>query len=363
VSRSRERWVRLYNCRIVAAQDFPLAHILEKHLVFIVRLLLALVFCWSLMGCSDSGKPKVPGVVTPARAPMEGKPAPAPATGRVALVMKTLTNPFFIEMEKGARRAQKELGAELLVKTASQETSIEQQVQIVEELIQLKVDAIVIAPGDSLRLVPALKSAQEAGIKIINIDNRLDAEALKQHGMSQVPFISVDNEKAAYESARFIAQQVRNPTQAAILEGIRSADNARQRKNGAERAFKENPLVSIVAMESANWKIDEGYEVTRKLLTAHPGIGLLFCANDMMALGALKYLQESGKQGVKVASYDALDEARLAVKEGKMAVTVDQQAAEQGYQGVLSAMRALKGELLPDVLLVDTRLVTAESLK
>jgi ribose transport system substrate-binding protein len=331
--------------------------------VLIVRLLLALAFCWGLVGCSDSEKPKVAGVVTPTQAPAESKPTQARATKRVALVMKTLTNPFFIEMEKGARRAEKELSAELLVKTASQETSIEQQVQIVEELIQAKVDALVIAPGDSLRLVPALKRAQEAGIQLINIDNRLDAETMKQHGMGRVPFISVDNEKAAYESARFIAQQVQQPTQAAIIEGIRSADNARQRKNGAERAFKENPLVSIVAMESANWKIDEGYEVAKKLFTTHPDIGLLFCANDMMALGALKYLQESGKQGVKVASYDALDEAKLAVKEGKMAVTVDQQAAEQGYQGVLSAIRALKGEQLPEVLLVDTRLVTAQSLK
>ena len=329
----------------------------------ILRLLLALAFCWGTLGCSDSGKPKVSGVVTPAQAPTAGKEAEAPAAKKVALVMKTLTNPFFIEMEKGARRAQKELGAELLVKTASQETSIEQQVQIVEELIRMKVDAIVIAPGDSLRLVPVLKSAQEAGIQIVNIDNRLDAEAMQKHGMSQVPFISVDNEKAAYESARFIAQQVQKPTKAAILEGIRSADNARQRKNGAERAFKENPLVSIVAMESANWKIDEGYEVTRKLFSTHPDLGLLFCANDMMALGALKYLQESGKQGVKVASYDALDEARQAVKAGRMAVTVDQQAAEQGYQGVLAALRALKGEQLPQVLLVDTRLVTAESVK
>ena len=328
-----------------------------------MRLLLALAFCWGGFACSDSGKPRVSGVVSPAPAPTEGKPAEAPAARKVALVMKTLTNPFFIEMEKGARRAQQELGAQLLVKTASQETSIEQQVQIVEELLRMKVDAIVIAPGDSLRLVPVLKSAQEAGIRIINIDNRLDAEAMQKHGMSRVPFISVDNEKAAYESARFIAQQVHKPTKAAILEGIRSADNARQRKNGAERAFKENPLVSIVAMESANWKIDEGYEVTRKLFAAHPDIGLLFCANDMMALGALKYLQESGKQGVKVASYDALDEARQAVKAGTMAVTVDQQAAEQGYQGVLSAVRALKGEQLPEVLLVDTRLVTAQSVK
>ena len=119
----------------------------------------------------------------------------------------------------------------------------------------------------------------------------------------------------------------------------------------------------MVALESANWKIDEAYDVAKGLFAREPGISLLFCANDMMALGALKYLQESGKQGVKVASYDALDEAREAVKAGTMAVTVDQQAAEQGYQGVLAAMRALKGEQLPEMLLVDTRLVTAQSLK
>ncbi len=326
-----------------------------------LRLLWVLTLSAALGACSDSSKPKVSGVAAPVAAARGEKPVAAPQVQRIALVMKTLTNPFFIEMERGARRAEKELGVELLVKTASQETSIEQQIQIVEELIQLKVDAIVIAPGDSLRLVPVLKAAQDAGIRIVNIDNRLDPESMKKNGLSDVPFISVDNEKSAYASARFIAQQVQKPTEAAILEGIRSADNARQRKSGAERAFKENPLIRLVASETANWKIDEGYEVTKRLFAEHPNLGLLFCANDMMALGALKYLEDSGRQGVKVAAYDALEEAREAVQEGRLEVTVDQRAAEQGYQGVLWAMRALKGEALTDVVLVDTRLVTAEN--
>ncbi|HYO57014.1 sugar ABC transporter substrate-binding protein [Archangium sp.] len=328
-----------------------------------LRLVLALAFSWGLVACSDSNKPTVSGVATPTLAASGGSPKEAPAAKKIALVMKTLTNPFFIEMEKGARRAQKELGVELLVRTASQETSIEQQIQIVEELIRMKIDAIVIAPGDSLRLVPVLKAAQEAGIRVVNIDNRLDSEAMKKHGLIHVPFIGVDNEKAAYTSARFIAQQVHKPTEAAILEGIRSADNARQRKSGAERAFKENPHVRIVARETANWKIDEGYEMTRQLFSAHPNIGLLFCANDMMALGAIKYLQEWGKQGVKVAAYDALEEAREAVKVGWLTVTVDQQAAEQGYQGIVSAVRALEGQALLEVMLIETRLVTAENPK
>jgi ribose transport system substrate-binding protein len=301
-------------------------------------------------------------VVAPGPASNE-KPGEPPTIRKIALVMKTLTNPFFVEMERGARKAEKELGVELLVKTGSQETAIEQQIQIVEDLIRQKVDAIVIAPGDSMRMVPVLKAAQDAGIKIINIDNRLDQEAMKKQGLSGVPFISVDNEKAAYESARYIAQQVKKPAQAAIIEGIRSADNARQRRAGAERAFQENPLIKVVARETANWKIDEAHEVARKIFKNHPEVELLFCANDMMALGALKFLQESGKTGVKVAAYDALEEAREAVKAGRLAVTVDQQAAEQGYQGVVLAIRAIRGDTVPEVTLIDTRLVTAEGLK
>ncbi len=315
-----------------------------------------------LVACSDAGKPTVPAVVAPGPASNE-KPGEPPTVRKIALVMKTLTNPFFVEMERGARKAEKELGVELQVKTGSQETAIEQQIQIVEDLIRQKVDGIVIAPGDSMRMVPVLKAAQEAGIKIINIDNRLDQEAMKKQGLSGVPFISVDNEKAAYESARYIAQQVKKPAQAAIIEGIRSADNARQRRAGAERAFQENPLIKVVARETANWKIDEAHEVARKIFKSHPEVELLFCANDMMALGALKFIQESGRTGVKVAAYDALEEAREAVKAGRLAVTVDQQAAEQGYQGVVLAIRAIRGDAVPEVTLIDTRLVTAEGLK
>src|SRR3954469_18002804 len=80
---------------------------------------------------------------------------------------------------------------------------------------------------------------------------------------------------------------------AAVIEGIRSAANAEARKAGALRAFADNPAVTVVAQETANWKIDEAYEVAKGLFTREPGISLLFCANDMMALGASRYIQEA----------------------------------------------------------------------
>ncbi|MCP5159141.1 MAG: sugar ABC transporter substrate-binding protein [Gammaproteobacteria bacterium] len=293
--------------------------------------------------------------------------SPAPAaqptsTPTVALVMKTLTNPFFIDMEKGAREAKRELGIELQVRTAAQETSIEQQIQIVEELIHTKIDAIVIAPGDSLELIPVLKKAQDAGIEVINIDNRLDPEYSTRLHLRRIPFISVDNEQGAYKAGKWISDRVSAPTKAAIIEGIRGAANAEARRQGALRAFAENSAITVVASETAHWKIDEGYQVATKLFSTHPDIGVLFCANDMMALGALKYLDEQGNNQVLVAGFDALEPALAAIRAGKLTASVDQQAAQQGYLGVQYAVRALAGESLPQETLIDTRLITVDTL-
>lgn len=313
--------------------------------------LLVLLLPLALTACSD-------------RVQSEQKAAPIepPAKKvRIALVMKTLTNPFFIQMEKGARKAASELNLELIVKTAAEETSFEQQVTIVDDLIQNKlVDALVVAPADAYHLIPSVKKARDAGIAVINIDARLDPKQLAEAGLTGLPFVSVDNEQGAFLSAQTLLEGVTKPTQAAIVEGIRAADNAQARKNGAVRAFGSNPAVKLVASESANWKIDEAYEVTKSMFVKHPNIGLIFAANDMMALGVLKYLADSGRGTVKVAGFDALAEARAAISQGTLVATIDQQAAEQGYQGVVYAMRAFKGEPLPAQTLLNVKLVTIE---
>lgn len=312
---------------------------------------------WALAGCDHGANPAQSSSSAAVPAP------PPPAPKKIALVLKTLTNPFFIDIEKGARRAEKEFGIELQVKTGSEETAVEQQIQIVEDFIQAHVDALVIAPADSQRLVPVLKKAQDAGIVIINIDNRLDADVVASQHMKPPPFISVDNVAGSYRSAKFVADEVKAPAEAAIIEGIRSTENAHARLLGATRAFAENPKIHLVEQESAHWKIDEGHDVAKRIFAEHPGVTVLFCANDMMAIGAVKYLQDSGRKNVRVAGYDAIDEARAAIKSGLMAASIDQQAGLQGYQGVALAVRALKGEALPPVTLVEARLVTAVTLK
>ena len=324
-----------------------------------LRIMILFLCALFLISCGQTAKPDQNDTLIEATQPADAEPAASPSSQKtIALVMKTLTNPFFQEMEKGARKAAGELKINLIVKTAAQETSIEQQIAIVEDLIRAKVDAIVIAPGDSRELIPVLKKAQDAGIKVVNIDNRLDVELSQKMGLVDVPFFSVNNEQGAYLSAKVISDMVKTPTEAAILEGIREAKNAQDRKSGAVRAFEENPNIKLVASETANWKIDEAYTVIAGLYEQHPDIGVIFCANDMMALGVMKYLEEKGKSNVLVAGFDNLKEVQQAIKDGTLKATIDQQAAEQGYQGVMAAMRMLNGDTPPLETTIDVLLVT-----
>ena len=315
---------------------------------------LALAALLALAGCDDADSS------TAADRNTDGSDAPV----RVGLVMKTLTNPFFVTMEQGARQAETEFGIELIVKTAAEETSIHQQIDIVDTLVrEHQVDAIVIAPGDSVQLIPVLKTAQDRGIQVVNIDNRLDPDVSREHGLTGVPFISVDNEHAAYLSADYLAQRLQQPTQAAVLTGIASAANSQARERGARRAFDEHPMTTVVSVESANWKVDEAYRVIQRVFDRHPSIGAVFCANDMMAIGVLRYLSETGRAHVQVGAFDAIAEAKAAVRDGRLAVTIDQLPERQGYQGVATAVAMVRGAKPPAEVMVDVRVIDRAALK
>ena len=119
------------------------------------------------------------------------KPATAPtaasdARPKVALVMKSLANDFFSTMAAGARDHQAAHAADydLLVSGIKNETDLTEQVNLVEPAVAQGAKAIVIAPADSKALVPALRRAQQAGVVIVNIDNRLDADVARQAGLA-----------------------------------------------------------------------------------------------------------------------------------------------------------------------------------
>src|ERR1700719_942403 len=82
----------------------------------------------------------------------------------VALVLKTLNHPFFVDMRRGAQEAADRLGGHLRVQAAEREIDVEKQMQIVENMIQTGIQALVITPSGSREIVAALVKAKNARV-------------------------------------------------------------------------------------------------------------------------------------------------------------------------------------------------------
>ncbi|MDA5608199.1 sugar ABC transporter substrate-binding protein [Pasteurella multocida] len=272
---------------------------------------------------------------------------------QIALLMKTLSNEYFITMRQGAEEKVKEVNIDLIVQVAEKEDSTEQLVGLVENMIAKKVDGIIVTPNDSIAFIPAFQKAEKAGIPIIDLDVRLDEKATKKAGL-KFNYVGVDNFHGGYLAAKNLAQALNEMGDVAILEGIPGVDNGEQRKAGALKAFSESPNIKVVASQSANWETEQALNVTTNILTAHPNIKGIFAANDNMALGAVTAIENAGLAGkVLVSGYDGIPLAIEYVKKGKMQNTIDQLPKKQVAVAIESILKKLNKQELPDFYYVD----------
>jgi len=268
------------------------------------------------------------------------------AKPKVALVMKSLANEFFLTMEDGAKAYQKEHAGEfdLVSNGIKDETDAGNQIRIVEQMIVSGVNALVIAPADSKALVPVVKKAMDAGITVVNIDNRLDPDVLKSKNLS-VPFVGPDNRKGARLVGEYLAKEkLKAGDQVGIIEGVSTTTNAQQRTAGFKDAM-EAAQIQIVSLQSGDWEIAKGNAVAASMLNAHPEIKALLAGNDSMALGAVSAVRAAGKAGqVQVVGYDNINAIKPMLKDGRVLATADQYAAKQAVFGIEAALKMLKGE-------------------
>ena len=269
---------------------------------------------------------------------------PAAQRPKVALVMKSLANDFFSAMADGARQyqAQHPQEFELLVSGIRNETDLTEQVNLVEQAAAQGAAAIVIAPADSRALVPALRRAQQQGIAIINIDNRLDPDAVRDAGL-KVSFVGPDNREGARKVGEVLAQRLKRGAEVAIIEGVPTAFNGQQRRAGFEDAMQAAGL-KIIAVQSGDWEMEKANSVAANLLTAHPALQALLCANDNMALGAAAAVAAAGRGSqVLIVGFDAIGAIRPLLAEGRIVATADQHAGQLAVFGIERALATLKG--------------------
>lgn len=267
------------------------------------------------------------------------------AKPKVGLVMKSLANEFFVTMQDGAKEYQKAHAADfdMITNGIKNETDTSAQIDIVNQMILSKVDAIVIAPADSKALVTVLKKASDKGIKIVNIDNRLDVDVLKSKNLD-IPFVGPDNRKGARLVGEELAKHLTKGDQVGIIEGVSTTTNAQQRTAGFKDAMDAAGM-KIVSTQSGEWEIDKGNAIAAAMLQANPNIKALLAGNDNMALGAVSAVRGAGKAGkVLVVGYDNIEAIKPMLQDGRVLATGDQAAAQQAVFGIQNALKLVKGE-------------------
>jgi ribose transport system substrate-binding protein len=282
----------------------------------------------------------------------------------VALVMKSLANEFFKTMQDGAERHQAAhaSGYELVATGIKDEQDVARQIASVEQMIARRVDAIVLAPADSKALVGVVKKAVDAGIVVVNIDNRLDRDAMKERGLS-VPFVGPDNRKGARAVGAYVASKLHAGDAVAIVEGAPNAFNGIQRRLGFEEAVKGAGLV-IARSQTAGWETARANQVVTAMIAERPEIKAILCANDSMALGAVAALRGAGRAGQTiVAGFDNISAVRELVKSGAVLATADQHGDQLAVYGIEYALGRLRDRQAPGAdRETPVDLVTAETL-
>ncbi|AJQ95067.1 ribose ABC transporter substrate-binding protein RbsB [Gynuella sunshinyii] len=252
---------------------------------------------------------------------------------KLALVVSTLNNPFFVSMKEGAEQKAAELGYELVVLSSNNDPA--KEMANVEDLITKKVAAILINPADSDAVGNAIKMANRSKIPVFTLDRGASRGTVVSH-------IASDNVSGGKMAGDYIAEKLGKGAKLIQLEGIAGTSAAKDRGKGFMQAVQANGF-DLLATQPADFDRAKGLDVMENLLTANPDVQAVFAQNDEMALGALRAIKAAGKH-VLIVGFDGTDEGIAAVKAGDMGATVGQQPALIGALGVETAVKVLSGE-------------------
>jgi len=268
--------------------------------------------------------------------------APAPAARaakefHIALILKSLSNPAIWNIADAAEKQGAKMGVRVTVLSSMGFSALNDQIKQVEDMIQRRVDLIGLQPVDSKGVIPVIQDANKAGIPVITVDTGAD-------GGKVVTYIATDNYAAGKQAGEWITRMVEGKGKVAMIEGTPGSMQGRQRMEGFHEYIKAQRGINLAVSIPGHFERAKGMQVMEDILTAHPDLKAVFCANDEMALGALEALKQRNLVGKVIllgmnGSWDALD----ATAKGLMQGTVVQYSRLHGTEFIQVAVQYLSG--------------------
>jgi len=316
---------------------------MKKRIISILSVVLILSVL--LMGCGSGSKSTTPND--------EGSSDNSGAKYKVGVLMSQNADTFIQKITDGIKaQAEKYPEIELLINDAEGET--EKQISQCETLVAQKVDAIIANVVDAEGSNPIVEMCNEAGIPLV-LCNRLTTNE------NYDVYTGSNDVEAAKIQSEFVKKVLPAGSKVCIMYGPIGISPQILRKQGYEESGIFDDY-EVLQDQTANWKRDEALALAEDWLTRYPELDGIICQNDDMALGALEAVEAAGKKDeILVVGIDAIEDALLAVKEGRLDCTVFQDAAGQGAAAVDSALKLIKGEKVEKEFLIPFQLVTKDN--
>ena len=295
----------------------------------------------------------------------EGKEVATGDKAEVAIILKTLSNPFWVSMKEGIEKEAKKQGVKVDIFAANSEEDVQEQLKLLENLLGKDYKAIGVAPLSPVNLIPGIVEANKKGIYVVNIDEKIDMDQLKTSGGSVLAFVTTDNIKVGAKGAKFIVDKLVDGGEVAIIEGKAGNASGEFRKQGATEVFKSNDKIKLVASQPADWDRSKALDLAANLIQKYPNLKAIYAANDTMALGALQAVMNANKQDkIIVVGTDGAPEALDSIKQKGLSATVAQDSANIGAESLKLLLEALKNtpeinpNNIPQEIPVESNLIT-----
>jgi fructose transport system substrate-binding protein len=270
-------------------------------------------------------------------------PARAQEKMTVALIVKTLSNPFFIAMGAAAKDEAAKKNVTLIYEAGKYDGDNATQLSMMDDLVTRGVKTIALVPNLSAGIVPAVKRAQAAGVKVLAIDTALDPADLSDS------FIATDNLKAGILNGKWAKDAMGSlPAKIALLEGTPGGEVNTDRMNGFLQGFGDQARHLVVADEITNGDQGKGQTAMENILNAHPDVNLVWTVNEPAALGAATAIKARGLTGkIKIVSMDGGCRGVKGVQDGVIDSDVMQFPKKMGMTAVDFAVDVAAGKSVP----------------
>jgi ribose transport system substrate-binding protein len=256
---------------------------------------------------------------------------------KIAVVISTLNNPWFVVLGESAAERARELGYEAMIFDSQNNSA--KEAEHFDNIMAMGYKAILFNPTDADGSVLNVKRAKEAGIPTFCIDREINSR-----DAATTQLLS-DSFTGCVKLGQYFVRQMNKKGNYVEILGLVGNNNTWNRSNGFHSVVDEFPDLKMVAQQSADFDRNKAMDVMETMMQANPEIDAVFCGNDAMALGAYQAILAAGKADrVKVFGFDGSKDAIDGIASGKIAATVMQFPVTMSRISAELADQYLKGK-------------------